>query len=311
MSQPRSTTCDFGDLFTNLDPEVVWGKAALLLYRISPSFALGPPRAIFNDVVRVFRGEYPGYCAIKTPYHNLSHTLDVFLCSVRLMHGMQLAGKELTDREVLLVMVATLMHDIGYAQRRDSEEGGTGAQFTQVHVKRGIHFMRNYLHERNHPPDLADDLEPIISCSDPFLPIANIKFSSTRTRLCGQTLGTADLVGQMADRHYLEKLIYLFDEFEEAHMGNYENVHDMLRKSRGFFAVILDKLDSEYNSLYEMLEHHFIDTLGQKRNYYMESIKKNMDYLAKVTAMDESEYLDHLRRGNIIKDHLAGKSRNK
>ena len=309
MSQPRPTTCDFGDLFTNIDPEIVWGKAALLLYRISPGFALGPPRAIFNDVVSVFRGEYPGYCAIKTPYHNLSHTLDVFLCSVRLMHGMQLAGKALTEREVLLVMIATLMHDIGYAQLSDGSESGTGAQFTPVHVKRGIGFMRTYLAERNHPPDLADDLEPIISCSDPFLPIANIEFGSARTRLCGQTLGTADLVGQMADRHYLEKLIYLFDEFEEAHMGNYENVHDMLRKSRGFFEVILDKLDSEYDSLYENLENHFLDALGQKRNYYMESIQKNMDYLAKVTAMDESEYFDHLRRGNIIKNHLAGKTK--
>lgn len=309
MSQLRPTTCDFGDLFTNIDPEIVWGKAALLLHRINPGFATSPPRAIFNDVMRIFRGEYPGYCAIKTPYHNLSHTLDVFLCSVRLMHGMQIAGMQLSDREVMLVLISALMHDIGYVQEEDGNESGTGAQYTPVHVKRGIDFMRGYLAERNYPADLADDLEPIISCSDPFLPIANIRFGDTRVRLCGQTLGTADLVGQMADRHYLEKLIYLFDEFQEAHMGNYKNVHDMLRKSRGFFEIILDKLDSEYDSLYGKLQLHFVDTLGQNRNYYMESIKKNMDYLAKVTAMEESEYFEHLRRGNIIKNHLSGKSK--
>jgi hypothetical protein len=33
----------------------------------------------------------------------------------------------------------------------------------------------------------------------------------------------------------------------------------------------------------------------------MESIRKNMDYLAKITSMEESEYLARLRRGGITK----------
>jgi len=81
---------------------------------------------------------YPGYIPIQTPYHDLRHTLDVFICAVRLLHGVHLSGTPLDDEEITLVMIAALLHDIGYAQKVD-EANGSGAQFTQVHVKRVSH----------------------------------------------------------------------------------------------------------------------------------------------------------------------------
>jgi len=290
-----------GELFVNDDPDTVWRQASELVSRSNPAYDFTLVRGIFDDVMRLFRGQYPGYGPIKTPYHNLFHTLDVFLCAARLMHGMQLGGAGLSDREIALVLAATLLHDVGYAQLNDGNETGTGAQYTPVHVTRGIEFMRAYMARHKLPQDFANDLAPVISCSDPRLSISRINFPGARIRLAGQIVGTADLVGQMADRNYLEKLVYLFQEFQEAQMGGYKSVHDMMRKTKEFYASIQKKLDEDFGGLYHQLTLHFKDTLGQERNFYMESIRSNMDYLSRVTSLSETEYLSQLRRGGIIK----------
>jgi len=161
--------------------------------------------------------------------------------------------------------------------------------------------MRSYIADRALPADFADDLAPMIYCSDHRLPISRISFPNKRIRLAGQIVGTADLVGQMADRNYLEKLVGLYQEFEEARMGNYKSVHDMMRKTKNFYVMIQKKLDDSFGGLYHKLSLHFKDTLGTEQNFYMESIRKNMDYLSRVTALSESEYLSMLRRGGIVK----------
>jgi len=295
----RQTASAVDQLFANSDPDKTWRKAADLIQLTLPAYNPAVIRAVFDDVMRLFDGAYPGYYRIKTPYHDRSHTLDVFLCAVRLMHGMQLSGAKLTEREVTLVIIAALLHDVGYAQLRDGKETGTGAQYTPTHVKRGINFMRHYIQERGLPADYADDLAPMISCSDPRLPLSRISFPNQRIRLAGQIVGTADLVGQMADRNYLEKLISLYQEFEEARVGNYRSVHDMMRKTKGFYAAIQKKLDEGFGGLYHQLSAHFKHSMGSERNYYMEAIQKNMDYLAALTKLSESEYLTRLRRGGI------------
>lgn len=304
----RHTVSEIDNLFTRSEAEPTWRSVTEAITWVSPTHDFTRLRMVFDDVLRLFRGEYPGYCRIKTPYHNLPHTLDVFLCAARLIHAMHLADIRLTDREISLVLMATLLHDVGYAQVRDGTETGTGAQYTPTHVARGIEFMRNYASERGIPADFADDLAPVISCSDPMLSVTKIDFSDERIRLAGKIVGTADLVGQMADRNYLEKLVLLFEEFQEANIAAYRSVHDMMRKTEGFHAKIQKKLDEDFSGLYQHFPLHFKALLGEERNFYMESISRNMEYLSQVTAMEESEYLAQLRRGGIISNFLSDPS---
>jgi hypothetical protein len=285
------------DLFVNSDPAIVWRKAANLLGRMHPGFDFSIARTLFDDVVRLFRGEYPGYYPIKTPYHDLSHTMDAFICAVRLMHGMKISGASLSGQEVTLVMAAMLLHDIGYAQMRNGKETGTGAQYTRDHVERGIAFLHSYLAAHDLSASLAADLEPMIRCSDPTLPLARIKFPNARTRLLGQIVGTADLVGQMADRNYLEKLAGLYREFQEGHVGNYNSVYDMLCKTHEFYGLIKKRLDQEFGGIYDHLASHFQETLDTPHNYYMEAVEKNMAHIEQLERVGESDYQSLLRRG--------------
>lgn len=297
------TFAEINDLFANSDSGTVWHKATAILAHINPAYDVSPIKSVFNDVMSLFRGDYPGYSEIKTLYHDKPHTLDVFLCAVRLMHGVGISGTRLSGEEMTLIMIAALMHDIGYSQL-DGEEGGTGAQYTQIHVKRGIEFMRKYAAEQRLPAHYPTMLEPMMSGTDPALKFSRIKFPDERTRLLGQILVTADLTGQMADRTYLEKLLFLYLEFKEAHFGNYHDMLDLLRQTNTFYGVTREKLDGALGGMYRNLSLHFKDMMGVDNNYYLESIEKNIAYLSKVIERDE-EYLSMLKRGGIAEKSQA------
>jgi hypothetical protein len=286
-------------LFANGDTKAVWLKASTIICQINPDYDFSIVRTTFDDVIRLFSGVYPGYSPIKTLYHNRHHTMDVFLCAVRLTHGVHISGTRLSDRELTLIMLGALMHDIGYAQRA-GEATGTGAQFTLTHVARGIKFMQRYLVQKGFPADLAEPLKFIIRCTDPAESVPAIEFPDERTRLLGQIVSSADLTGQMADRTYLEKLLFLYLEFEEAHFGNYQSIHDMLAKTQEFYEKIRHKLDYDLGGINGCLSLHFKDRYGLERNYYQEAIEKNISYLAKITQESEEMHLAMLKRGGIV-----------
>ncbi len=301
------TSAEINNFFINDDPVVVWKKALEIVLCISPEYNPRIAQTIFDDVIALFGGNYPGYCPVKTPYHDLRHTLDVFLCAVRLMHGMQLSGTPLSDDDVTMVMIAALMHDIGYAQRLE-EEHGTGAQFTRCHVDRSNAFMLQYFTEKNLPSSWVAPLKQIILCSNPALNMSEIEFPNEQARLLGQILGTADMTGQMADRTYLEKLLFLYLEFEEAHFGNYQNIHDLLRNTQMFYESARIRLRDQFGDINVNLSHYFKYWYGIENNYYIESIEKNIAYLTKVTAVNDANHLAMLKRGGIVQkvDPLLG-----
>jgi hypothetical protein len=303
--QRLPTAEEIYSLFSNGDPSEVWGKAAEIVVRISPRYDLSLLNSIFNDVVTLFRGNYPNYCAIQTLYHDLSHTMDVFMCAVRLLHGTALAGTKFSDEEITFTLISVLMHDIGYAQRFD-ENTGTGAQFTRDHVTRGIVFMHYYLEERHLPGDWSLLIDPIMQSTDHRMEFREIAFPNERIRLLGQIVATADIVGQMSDRNYLEKLLYLYLEFDEAEIGGYQGANDLLRKSINFYEATRKKrMDDDLGGIYKNLAHHFRAHFGLDRNYYVESMEKNMNYLSEVLQHDDSECLNMLKRGGIVPKALS------
>lgn len=299
----RPTLSEINELFNNDDPKVVWDKTTCIIRRMSPVYDFTLIQSVYEDVMGLFRGEYPGYSPIKTLYHDLPHTLEVFLCGVRLMHGVHVSGDNLQDEEITLIMLAILMHDVGYAQRK-GEESGTGAQYTQTHVQRGIEFMRMYFAERNFSPDIAATVTGMIMGTEHNQPFARIDFNDERARMLARIVATADITGQMADRIYLEKLLFLYLEFREAQFGSYQSMYDLLCQTNRFYEMTREKLDSALGGIYKKLEFHFRDTMGVSENYYLLSIEKNMDYLSKVIARDQVELFTMLKRNGVVEKSL-------
>ncbi len=297
------TPAEINKLFNNDDPEVVWGRVTDIIRSMSPAYDFTLVRSAYDDVLRLFRGEYPGYGSIKTLYHDRTHTLDVLSCGVRLMHGVHISGDQLQDDEITLVAIAMLLHDVGYAQLK-GEENGTGAQYTQTHVRRGIEFTRKYFSSHN-LPHMEAAVCNLIQGTEHNRPFALIEFANDRERMLGRIVATADITGQMADRIYLEKLLFLYLEFREANFGSYQSMYDLLCQTNHFYETIREKLDGALGGIYRKLEYHFRHALGTGNNYYLESIEKNMEYLEKVVANDEAELFTMLKRNGVAEKSRA------
>lgn len=301
ISYPSRELSRLHYLFDNDHPDQVWANANEILSKINPDYEHTRLSDVFRDVVSLFYGEYPGFQRVRTPYHDLRHTMDVFMCALRLMHGVCRSGEHLSDDDISIICIATLMHDIGYAQHIE-EDNGTGAQFTRTHVARGIDFMRSYFLEKRLPSAWADSVEKAMLCTNPALKFSEIEFPSSHEKMIGRLVGTADLVGQMADRSYLEKLLFLFFEFREANMGDFKSMRDLLSRTSDFYGLSRKKLDEDYEKAYQYLEYHFNDWFGAPHNYYIDSIDKNIAFLSKIISGEEDsdDFFHHLKRRGIV-----------
>ena len=160
--------------------------------------------------------------------------------------------------------------------------------------------MRRYLIEQHFPPYLAAPLELLIQSTNHVLSFSRIDFPDERTRLLGQIISSADLVGQMADRTYLEKLLFLYLEFYEARLGNFQSMYALLCNTCKFYESTRQALDNELGGIYTRLAFHFKDWFGVECNYYQESMDKNIAYLSKVVSLGDTEYLSMLKRGGVV-----------
>ncbi len=68
----------------------------------------------FEQVRQLFEGQFPGYRACLAQYHDLRHTLQVFLTTARLLDGHNLERAFLPESLALSLLQAALLHDTGY-----------------------------------------------------------------------------------------------------------------------------------------------------------------------------------------------------
>jgi hypothetical protein len=214
-------------------------KKILLL--IDPSFDSLFIENVYNDIIRLFNGNYPGYRASNTKYHDLEHTCAVTLATARLMHGIHVQNQTFSSRVIQLGLIGALFHDTGLIQTVE-ENDGTGAQYTIGHEDRSIALMERYLSDKGFSAEDFLDCSHIIMCTKLSLPLNEIPFRSEETKTMGKVLGSADLIAQMADRNYLKKLPLLFLEFKEAGMAGFETLVICMRNQSRTISKICGKL---------------------------------------------------------------------
>ncbi len=140
----------------------------------------------------------------------------------------------------------------------------------------------------------------MILCTDLSVDITKIDFSSNKIELLGKMLGTADLVAQMADRTYLEKLLFLYYEFSEAKVGDYNSEVDLLRKTVAFYDFIAQRLEKTLDATDQFLYSHFVARWNIRSNLYRVSIQSQKDYLLKILEKPSFDPRVFLRREGIV-----------
>jgi hypothetical protein len=240
----------------------------------------------FDDMVSMYRGEYPGYAKCDTEYHDLQHSLEVTLAMVRLLDGYERSradGPPIGERLFQLGAICALYHDIGYIRRITDTKHRSGAEYTTTHVSRGARFLREYLPTIG-MEDVAEVAGSIVHFTGYERPVASIRVPDPIYRLVGSLLGSADIIAQMSDRCYLEKCRdRLYPEFvaggitrkqtDHGEVVVFESGDDLLRKTPSFYENATRRLETDLGGAYQFARSHF-----GGNNLYMDAVKQNIRF---------------------------------
>jgi hypothetical protein len=280
-------------------PEAVLGEVHAIFRLISPAVDTNPVASAFNMVTQVFNGHHPAYRACNTYYHDLHHTTDAFLAMGRLIHGAFLNAQGFDERRMITSLIASLFHDTGYIQERHDTEG-TGAKYSLEHVARSMAFMKWHGSEFGLTEREREEGSKIIAYTDMSRELPATASLQPSIELLGRLLNAADLMGQMADRAYLEKLLFLYHEYKEGKVGDYLSEMDLLRKTVGFYGYVENRLKPVSENANRFMTSHFASRWGIHKNLYSYSIGEQREYLFKILAIPGADPRDQLHRRDII-----------
>ena len=292
------STLDVTNRVDTMDPVSVSFEVAQIYERLyRREFPSGMLR-VFADIGRLYRGEFPGYHACETDYHDIQHILEVTLAMTRLMDGCaQATSTQVMDERLFQVgTVSALFHDIGYLRRLDDTEKKHGAEYTRTHVARGADFMSWYLPEVG-LEELAGPAARIVHFTGYEVPVNNIQIEP-QYRMVGNLLGSADILAQLADRYYLEKCRdRLYPEFVLGGIARqiddqgqekviFASPADLIFKTPGFFTGAQKRLEQDLGGVYRYADGYF-----KGENLYYSVVRKNVDYARTISEMQDVSLL--------------------
>jgi hypothetical protein len=131
--------------------------------------------------------------------------------------------------------------------------------------------------------------------------IEDIRVEDARDRMLGCMVGTADLIGQMSDRMYLEKVReFLYEEFvwggiarermpDGREVVRYTSPEDLIIKTPGFYEYVArTRIQKKLDGVDRYALSHF-----DGPSLYQSEIERNMEFLR--SAIETAE-LNRLRR---------------
>ncbi|MGD9249150.1 MAG: hypothetical protein PVI60_14390 [Desulfobacteraceae bacterium] len=287
-------------------PDAVLDEVLFIMTLIQPQTDPSRLTNAFGFMMSLYQGQWPGERACNTHYHDLRHITDTMLAMMRLIHGAVLTGSRIKPGEIFIGLVGALAHDAGYIQNR-VDSSGTGAKYTTVHVERSMAFIEQYGHRFGLTSEGIEACQLMIHCTDLAVDVSTVRFPSRTVGLLAKLLGCADLIGQMADRTYLEKLFYLYREFEEGQVSDYRDEMDLLTHSLAFFPMVEKRLKHQLGGYDKLAQAHFARRWGVAKNLYRETIEKQKKYLEHILTHKDRNPSEFLRRKRIVEKLLTAK----
>jgi hypothetical protein len=288
----RRSEFDVSNRINTTDPVCVKLEVARIHRTLYPRAHASGLLQAFDDIVRLYRGEYPGYSACDTEYHDLQHILEVTLAMARLLDGYERVRGEapaIGERHFQLGVICALFHDCGYIRKRNDKKHLNGAEYTTTHVSRGARFLKEYLPTIG-MAEFASVAGSILHFTGYERPVATIQVPDPIYKLVGSLLGSADIIGQMSDRCYLEKCRdRLYPEFvaggitrkrtDNGEMVVFASPEDLVRKTPSFYQNASRRLDADLGGCYQYAKAHF-----GGHNLYMDAVQQNVRFAERISS---------------------------
>lgn len=184
-------------------------------------------------------------------YHNMEHTIMVTMVGQEMLKGKHIREGGVSSRDWLNFIISLLCHDIGHVRgicRQDTDNfyatgvgnttvelpmGSTDAALGLYHVDRGKLFIR----ERFGGNSFIDAETIAVNIELTRFPVPDDTDHQATNTYPG-LVRAADLIGQLADPHYLRKLPALFYEFQETGVNeklNYRTPNDLHKSYPTFY----------------------------------------------------------------------------
>jgi len=285
-------------------PQSMISEVMKIVQLMMPDFDYSRIMMVYQDIRKLFEGNFIGYHKCNTRYHDLRHTEDCTLEFARIMHGAFLNGRPVSEKGINLGLISALMHDTGYIQKV-GDARGTGAKYTRTHVERSVEFTKRYFTIQGYPASDYTYCKNCLYCTGLNVRIDSIQFISEENELMGKILGVADLVGQMSDWNYLEKLPLLFQEYQEGNVQGYETEFDLIKETPKFWKFSQERFANELGNVDRYLKDHFRVRWGIDRDLDREAIEFNMSRLNYILKNFPSEYRRLLSRHNLPEQFLT------
>jgi hypothetical protein len=249
----------------------------------------------FADFAALYRGQYVGYQASDTRFHDVQNVMEVTLAMARLMDGYERSRRDsppLGTRLFQLGILLALFHDIGYLRKTSDFTATNGAFYTASHVSRGAQFLREYLPQVG-LDDVKETGAELLHFTGAEKSIADIAVSDPLLRFLGNLLGSAEIMAQMADRCYLEKCRdRLYPEFVEAGLAGrqtaqtatgdeilYKSGEDLVQQTPAFFEAAVNRLEDDLDGVYNYAATHF-----GGYNLYIHAATRNVHFAKEVSS---------------------------
>ena len=270
-----------------------------LLQEVNPQIDCKLIEEAHLEIAGIFTGSHPDFKSCDAKYHNLAHTYSVALATIRLFHGLH-CEKYIFDQDVILQgMISAYFHDTGLLLTV-ADTTASGASYTLNHEDRSVSFMNEYLSHCGIAESFMKHCESMVKCTKIGLDPGTLHFESEEHQLAGFVLGSADLLAQMADRCYLERLPWLFQEMKDGGVNNYASVTELMRETNTFYQqLVVNRLESTFKDLKKVMLTHFRERWNMDENLYIDNIRKNLDYVSKIVPESDDQPVDlarYLRR---------------
>jgi HD-GYP domain-containing protein (c-di-GMP phosphodiesterase class II) len=282
------------------NPQRVFEEVRTIVLMMFPEFTFEHIERVFKDIERLFLGEYPGYRKSSAEYYDLRHTTDVFLAMARLMHGAVIGGKSLAKSQINPGLICALMHAAGCIRPLEDDNDENDAKYAHPDTGRSIEFMGKYIAQSGISREEFGHYDKVLMGANLSEDISKIRFDSQDTEQLSKMLATATLISQMADRTYLEKLLFPYYGFRQTELMGYETSLELLRKTIRFYEVSRKRLALKLDGLNQYVRFHFKVYWNLDRDLYMEEIEKNIHYLASLMEQHTREYRERPLADEVV-----------
>ena len=218
----------------------------------------------------------------------------------RLLHGARVSLEDVTPRDFVVGLTAAIFHDAGYI-RTSSETAGTGARYRADHESRSMIFVDRHGRALGLQVQEVESAQSMIQATMMAQDVNTTSFPSETHELLARMLSVADLIAQLSNATYLERLSRLYGEDRDSQAPRYKDLLECYQRAITFDKQARLRLQHHLEQADAFLAKHFTARWQVPINLYKVSMDRQIQFLTQAMAHNGFEPRRHLRRWGSLR----------